>query len=129
MSRLLHQQESIRLLKVLRLLGTVPPITHLFFADDLIIFAKATSTEASTIKSCLDSYYRWSGQAVNDSKSSNLFSKNTNSPSISNITSIIPFKPSSSTPYYLGLPLIIGRSKNEDFQPILTKVLGKIDGW
>jgi len=129
MSRLLHHQESIGLLKGIRIARNCTPITHLLFADDLIIFAKATSTEASAIKLSLDSYCQWSGQAVNSSKSSVLFSKNSTPTTISSITCILPFKPSAYVPHYLGLPLLIGRSKMEAFQPLLTKVLGKIDGW
>jgi hypothetical protein len=129
MSRLLHHQESIGLLKGIRIARNCTPITHLLFADDLIIFAKTTSIEASAIKSSLDSYCQWSGQAVNSSKSSVLFSKNSTPTTISSITGILPFKPSASVPHYLGLPLLIGRSKMEAFQPLLTKVLGKIDGW
>jgi hypothetical protein len=66
---------------------------------------------------------------VNDSKSSILFSKNSTTSTISSIKNIIPDQISSSAPYYLGLPLIIGKSKNEAFQPILNKVQRKIDGW
>jgi hypothetical protein len=55
-SRLLQWQSSLSLLKGIKMAWTCYPITHLLFADDLLIFAKATSSEASTIKFCLDSY-------------------------------------------------------------------------
>jgi hypothetical protein len=38
-----------------------PPITHLHFADGLIIFAKANSSEATIIKGCLNTYCNWLG--------------------------------------------------------------------
>jgi hypothetical protein len=129
MSRLLHLQESLELLKDIKIAQNCSPITHLLFADDLFIFAKATSIEAHVIISCLDTYCSWSGQAVNDSKSSILFSKNSTASTISSIKNIIPDQISSSAPYYLGLPPIIGKSKNEAFQPIFNKVQRKIDGW
>lgn len=121
----IFNQESIGLLSGIKIARNCPPITHLLFADDLIIFAKATSDEATTIKKCLDLYCSWSGQAVNISKSSMLFSKNTPISSIN----IIPYKQSSSAPFYLGLPLVIGKSKKEAFQPIISKILGLIKGW
>jgi hypothetical protein len=62
-------------------------------------------------------------------KSSILFSKNTETSTTRSIQEIIPFKISSSASYYLGLPLFIGKSKKEAFQPIITKILGKLDGW
>jgi hypothetical protein len=55
-SKLLQRQSSLGLLKDIKMARTCSPITHLLFADDLLIFGKATSFKASTIKDCLDSY-------------------------------------------------------------------------
>jgi hypothetical protein len=129
LSRLFHYQESIGSLKGIRMSKNNSPISHLLFADDLIIFAKATSSEATVIKSCLDTYCSWSGQAINFSKSSILFSKNTEGSTINSIQGILPLKITSSASYYLGLPIVIGKSKREAFQPILSKLMGKLDGW
>jgi len=129
LSRLFHQQESIGLLKGIRIAKACPPINHLLFADDLIIFGKATSSDANSISTCLQKYCSWLGQKVNSRKSSILFSKNTSSASISSILGIIPFKLSSSSPFHLGLPLFFGASRKEAFQPLLDKVLSKLNGW
>jgi hypothetical protein len=129
LSRLFHQQESIGLLKGIRIAKACPPINHLLFADDLIIFGKATSSDANSISTCLHKYCSWSGQKVNSGKSSILFSKNTSSASISSILGIIPFKLSSSNTFHLGLPLLFGASRKEAFQPLLDKVLSKLNGW
>jgi hypothetical protein len=99
------------------------------FADDLIIFAKATSSEAIAINTCLHKYCSWSGQKVNNGKSSILFSKNTSPASISSILGIIPYRRTSSAPLYLGLPLLFGSSRKKAFQPLIDKVLSKITGW
>lgn len=66
---------------------------------------------------------------MNISKSSILFSKNITASSINSINDIIPYKATSLAPYYLGLPLIIGKSKEEAFQPIVEKVVKKITRW
>jgi hypothetical protein len=97
--------------------------------DDLILFAKATSAEAVTLKSCMDIYCRWSGQAINCSKSSIHFSKNTASSTINSISGIFPFKRASISSKYLGLPLLFGKAKTAAFKDILGKVSGKIEGW
>jgi hypothetical protein len=55
-SRLLQRQFSLGSFKGLKMLRTCSPITHLLFVDDLLIFAKATSYEASTIRNCLYVY-------------------------------------------------------------------------
>jgi hypothetical protein len=104
-------------------------LNHLLFADDLIIFAKATSSEATVITSCLHKYCIWSGQKVNNGKSSVLFSKNTSPASISSVLGIIPYRLATSAPFYLGLPLMFGSSRKEAFQPLIDKVLSKINGW
>jgi hypothetical protein len=129
LSRLIQRQETIGLLHGIKIGKFCAPISHLLFANNILIFGKATSTEAGTIKSCLDSYCAWSGQKVNMAKSSIHFSKNTLASTINSIKGIIPFKNTSMSASYLGLPLFIGKSKNQDFQPILDKVLNKIEGW
>jgi hypothetical protein len=129
LSRLFQQQESIGLLKGISIFKFCPPINHLLFADDLIIFAKATSSEATLITSCLHKYCSWSGQKVNNGKSFILFSKNTSPASISSILGIIPYRLTTFAPFYLGLPLLFGSSRKMAFQPLIDKVLSKITGW
>jgi hypothetical protein len=55
-SKLLQRQSSLGLLKGIKMAWACPLITHLSFTVDLLIFGKATSSEASIIKDCLDSY-------------------------------------------------------------------------
>jgi len=128
-SRLLFRQSSLGLLKGIKLERSCNPISHLLFADDLLIFTKATSSKASAIKDCLDLYCQWFGQAVNTTKSSIMFSKNTASSAINSIKEILPFKSTAATASYLGLPFFIGKSKKEAFQSILARVLGRLEGW
>lgn len=45
-------------------------ITHLFFADDTIIFGQASYQEAEKWKEIIDVYYKFSGQRVSVEKSS-----------------------------------------------------------
>ena len=64
LSRLLIRQESQDLLKGIKIACNCAPISHLLFSNDLILFAKATSTEAVILNPCLDLYWRWSRQAI-----------------------------------------------------------------
>ena len=41
---------------------TAPPISKLCYADDIILFCKATRAELSSLKECLEKYCQWSGQ-------------------------------------------------------------------
>ncbi|CAL2279833.1 unnamed protein product [Prunus armeniaca] len=54
-----------------------PAISHLFFADDLVLFAEASASQAKIMKSCLDLFCSASGQVVNFDKSAIFYSPNT----------------------------------------------------
>jgi hypothetical protein len=128
-SQLFLRQESRGLLSGLKIAKNCTPISHLLFADDLIIFAKATSAEAHSLNSVLQQYCGWSGQSINFNKSSIHFSKNTAHSVIQSIRGIFPFTTALNSSKYLGLPLFFGKSKSLDFKDIVEKVSGKIEGW
>ncbi len=75
LSRLLHNAENMGSFKGFPLAPVCPKVSHLLFADDLIIFAKATVEDAKAIQSCIDLYQHCSGQLVNAKKSAIMFSK------------------------------------------------------
>jgi hypothetical protein len=128
-SRLLFREERKGCINGLRIARNCSPIHHLLFANDLLMFGKASVTEATCFKSCLDKYYSWSSQSVNASKSSIRFNKNTN-PAISDaITSLLPYSTNPTKSLYLGLPILMGNSKKIAFQGIIDKVHSRIDGW
>jgi hypothetical protein len=129
LSRLLLREEQNGKIRGMKIARNNPSIHHLLFADDLLIFGKASISEATTLKKCLDKYCLWSGQTINATKSSIRFSKNTNPTTSSNILNILPFSASLKSSIYLGLPILIGKSKREAFQGIIDKVSSKIEGW
>ena len=77
LSRLLQRAENLVTLQGIKISPCCPQISHLQFADDLLIFSKSNTTNATTILDCLASYQSWSGQKINYSKSAIIFSKNT----------------------------------------------------
>ena len=54
-----------------------PTITHVMYADDIVLFSKATKNDARRLADCLDKYCSWSGQSINRVKSGIFFSKHT----------------------------------------------------
>ena len=42
-----------------------PAFTHVMFADNIMLFAKANRREAVVLNNCLETYCKWSGQLVN----------------------------------------------------------------
>jgi hypothetical protein len=129
LSHLLQREETLGNIRGMIIAKSNPAIHHLLFADDLLLFGKATISEACSIKLCLDKYCLWSGQTINASKSSIRFSKNSNPTTTLNILSIFPYKVNPQSSTYLGLPIMIGKSKKVAFQGIMDKVNSKIEGW
>ena len=54
-----------------------PKLTHLFFADDSLLFCKATTNEIKCIQNILTEYELASGQQVNRQKTTLFFSNST----------------------------------------------------
>ena len=50
-------------------------ITHVMYADDIMLFTKAKRCETTTLNECLELYCTWSGQRINRGKSGLVFSK------------------------------------------------------
>jgi hypothetical protein len=90
LSRLLFKEERLGNIRGMKIARSSPTIYHLLFADDLLIFGKATLLEANSIKSCLNKCCSWFGQSINSCKSSIRFSKNTNTTTRSSILNILP---------------------------------------
>ena len=106
-----------------------PKITHLFFADDSLLFCKASSQECQNLMDILQLYEVASGQKINADKFSIFFSNNTSDDRRCEVLNILG--PMQDTRYkkYLSLPSIIGKSKVEIFNEIKEKVERKLLGW
>lgn len=55
-SKLLIREEHRKRLKGIKLGHHAPTISHLLFADNLLLFARATTLEATTLNDCLEKY-------------------------------------------------------------------------
>ena len=92
-----------------------PRISHLFFADDSLIFCKATKKEGAEVQRILQVYESSSGQQLNRNKMALFFSYNTPTRTQEVIKSMFGaqvIKPHESC---LGLPSLIGKSKKNTF--------------
>ncbi|XP_073152575.1 uncharacterized protein [Henckelia pumila] len=78
LSALLNSFENMGLFKGVKIAATCPSISHLFFADDSLMFFRATLEYGTRVKECISCYDKASGQIINCDKSALSFSPNTN---------------------------------------------------
>ena len=121
-----EQKKSIHGVKVGR---KVEPITHLFFADDSLLFVRATEEEVENVKEILATYEVASGQKLNMDKSEVSFSRNIDRERKEILQMKLTFKAVDEHDKYLGLPTYVGSSKKRIFHTIQDRIWKKFKGW
>ena len=106
-----------------------PHLTHLLFADDNLLFCRATIQECQKILDILDIYGKCSGQQINRSKTAIFFSKSTFKEIIDHIKVALGVPKIKQYEKYLGLPSLVGRNKKASFNYIKERIWRKIQGW
>ena len=106
-----------------------PRLTHLFFADDSLLFCRSSIAECQKIQDLLSSYESASGQQLNRSKTSLFFSKSTPADSIDQITTHLEIQVVKQYEKYLGLPTLVGRNKKASLRFIQERIWAKLQGW
>ncbi|KAL8107899.1 hypothetical protein AgCh_024343 [Apium graveolens] len=106
-----------------------PAVSHLLFADDCYFFFKAIESEATVMKNIIKRYEELSGQAINIHKSTITFSPNTLQVNREAICGILEVSEISIPGKYLGLPMNVGRRKNEVFNFLSDRVRKKLQSW
>ena len=102
---------------------------NLFFANDSIIFCRASNSDCEALHNLLLLYEKASGQKINGEKIALFFSKNT--PEETRLAIAASFGSLNSTQFekYLGLPPIIGRAKKKAFNKIKDRIWQRLQGW
>lgn len=77
LSLILSDMEARKQITRIRIARACPPFSHLFFADDSLLFTKATKKEAISISKELVDYSTITGQEINFDKLAVCFSPNT----------------------------------------------------
>ncbi|XP_021761446.1 uncharacterized protein LOC110726302 [Chenopodium quinoa] len=129
LSRMLQTASKRNLIHGVRASRNGPEITHLFFADDNLLFTRATRQECSIIVDILNKYEATSEQKINLEKSEVSFSKGVHLPSRITLSSILGMEMVDNHVKYLGLPTVVGRSKKAIFAFVKDRIWKKVQGW
>lgn len=129
LSRLLSRAEASGTISGIKLHSSAPTISHLFFADDILFFGKASCGEVACFKECLDTYSTWSGQVLSQHKSAIHFSSNVSPQSALFLADLIGMKRLPIKQRHLGLPLIFPSARSSVLDDLRDRILAKIFGW
>jgi ribonuclease HI len=129
LSSLLHHAESTGWLAGVPTSPKGPRLNHLFFADDSLLFCKATSGEWCRLSNLLEQYEKASGQKLNKEKTSIFFSRNTSQEAKDCILQLSGIPATQRYDKYLGLPALVGKSRVREFQSIKERVWKRLNDW
>ena len=128
-SALIHEAAMNQQINGISICRGCPLITHLFFADNSLLFCKAKEQECHALVTILNRYKEASGQKINIDKSSVFFSSKTPQDLRESILNILGPMQDSRHNKYLGLPSMIGKSKAQVFAEVKDRVAKKLTGW
>ena len=106
-----------------------PKISHLFFADDSLLFCRVRVNELEKIQNILCKYEKASGQKINNDKTTLFFSTNvTNSfkKHVKNLSGVSEIKEYEN---YLGLLAVVERNKRASLNYIKDRLWAKLQDW
>ncbi|KAA3472023.1 reverse transcriptase [Gossypium australe] len=106
-----------------------PPISHLFFADDLVIFCKAKIDQARSLEHILSLFCGISGHKISARKSQIFFSKNTETDTRNQISQLFGFQEVQNLGKYLGVPLMHDRVTKNTLDFVVDKIRRKLNSW
>ncbi|CAN1148633.1 Putative ribonuclease H protein At1g65750, partial [Linum perenne] len=129
LSRMIISAVDFGYWKPIRLAHDGPPLSHSFFADDLILFSEASASQAQVISDILDRFCEASGQSVSKPKSRVYFSRNTPAHVSTEIVHILGISATPNLGRYLGVPILHGKVTKYTYEFLLDRLDSKLAGW
>ncbi|XP_075636557.1 uncharacterized protein LOC142608762 [Castanea sativa] len=106
-----------------------PSFSHLFFVDDLVLFAEVDNVNCLAIKEALQEFCTRLGQKVSEAKSHLFFSPNVDPDQRDLLSNFLGFSPTSNLGKYLGFPLKHTGVRKHYFDFVLDRVKKNLSGW
>ncbi|KAK4257184.1 hypothetical protein QN277_006806 [Acacia crassicarpa] len=106
-----------------------PHISHLFFADDLILFTEASPNQMEEVRRVMKNFCETSGHRINLAKSRMFCSLNVNFNRAMELSQLLGIGLTSDLGKYLGVPVIHKRVTRTTYYPIVQKTKKKLSAW
>lgn len=103
-------------------------LTHLLFADDILIFSHACVQSISIINSCIQSFSLYSGLLPNTHKSQCYFS-NLDHATTWDISSLLGFPTGTLPSKFLGVSLLSTKLSHSDCVPLIHRITNRASSW
>lgn len=129
LSALIHNAMEKGKMEGVKVSRRSPCICHLLFADDCLIFCKATVGNALAMMKILRYYEEASGQLINIEKLAASFSSNTPTTIRETVMYVLGISSLLGNDKYLGLPMFFGKSKASSFGGLIERLEKKLVGW
>uniref|UniRef100_A0A803P3Y4 Reverse transcriptase domain-containing protein n=1 Tax=Cannabis sativa TaxID=3483 RepID=A0A803P3Y4_CANSA len=128
-SRLIAKEQSLGRVNGIRIAREAPAISHLMFADDIILFCRANEKEVESLVNCMMIYESWSGQQCSKLKSGVLFSKNCSQALQRILMDKLGIGLVKREEKHLGNPFLFSRSRKKDFNFLKSNLCKRLEGW
>ena len=106
-----------------------PGFSHIFFADDLLLFARANTKNCDAITTTLNSFCDMAEQKVNNTKSKIFFSSNVNVQVKLDICKQLGIQATNNLGRYLGFPILHKGRNGNAYNFVIERVQDKLASW
>ena len=103
-----------------------PKISHIFFANDSLLFCHAKVEEVKSIQTILEVYEKASSQQINAEKTTLFFEKPVREETKNSIKLLLDMPEIKHYEKYLGLPAVVGKNRRASLNYIKDRVWGKL---
>ena len=104
-------------------------VSHLYFVDDLVLFAKADMKNCIGMLDAHEGFYGILGQKISKEKSRTYFSPDVDGNKREELFEVLGIQSTPKLGKYLGFPPKQPGSNNRDFDFVVERVQSKLVGW
>ncbi|KAF3455230.1 hypothetical protein FNV43_RR05678 [Rhamnella rubrinervis] len=116
-------------IQCIKLSKAVLAVSHLLYADDMLLSCKANNINAANLNNSLSKYSMWFGQQSNPDKSNIFFSPRTKSVIRKKVNVILGFKEMGARVVYLGNALLFSHKRAKEYDKVKGRVHLHLEGW